>query len=92
MENSKTALGKYYFTDPETGENKIAYGLNAETLIGNLIISKTLKLYSKNGYNSSIFDDNGWDIVTRPVDGKYSDKIFSISKLETDGNKKNYFI
>ena len=59
----KTALGKYYFTDPETGENKIAYGLNAETLIGNLIISKTLKLYSKNGYNSSIFDDNGWDIV-----------------------------
>lgn len=87
----KTALGKYYFTDPETGENKIAYGLNAETLIGNLIISKTLKLYSKNGYNSSIFDDNGWDIVTRPVDGKYSDKIFSISKLETDGNKKKLF-
>lgn len=87
----KTAIGKYYYVDPETGETKIAYGVNAETMIGRLIIGKALKLYSENGYNTSFFDDNGWDITAKPVNGKYSENIFTINKQETDGTKKKLF-
>lgn len=48
-ESAKTALGKIYYTDD--GEEKSAYGLVAQTIIGDLIMSNTLKI--KNSENDS---------------------------------------
>lgn len=51
----KTALGKIYYEDD--GEEKSSYGLVAETLIGSLIMSETMKI--KNKESSIVLDKNG---------------------------------
>lgn len=53
----KTAVGLYYYFDPVTGELKTAYGVNAETLIGKLILGESLGIYSGNG--NLTFDKDG---------------------------------
>ena len=56
-ESVKTALGHYYYKDSITGEQKSAYGLLAETIIGRFILGETLKIINNKGTLS--FDDNG---------------------------------
>ena len=75
----KTAVGKYYYNDPVTGEMKMAYGLNAETIVGKLIIGETIELNNADG--TMTFDDNGLivknDINTVTIDPD-EDSIFNI--------------
>ena len=42
----KTAVGKYYYTDPSTQEEIAAYGILAETIVGKLIIGNSLEIES----------------------------------------------
>ena len=58
-EHTKTAIGKYTYTDPETGEQKTAYGVNGETIVGNLLIGERLKLSNGDSDNILKFDDEG---------------------------------
>lgn len=60
-ENVKTAIGGYYYYEPSTNELKYTYGVNAETLIGNLILGENLGIYSDD--NSLTFDKNGLKIT-----------------------------
>lgn len=53
----KTAVGLYYYFDPVTGDLKTAYGVNAEVLIGKLILGESLGIYSGNG--NLTFDKDG---------------------------------
>lgn len=55
--STKTAVGKFMYKDINTGEYKVAYGINAETLIGKLILGEELGIYNDN--NSLSFDKNG---------------------------------
>lgn len=80
----KTAIGKYWYIDPTTNERKASYGINAETLIGRLIIGESLKLSNKNG--TMIFDENGLTLNSLNKNGKYQ-KVFTIQK---DGVDKLY--
>lgn len=82
----KTAVGKFRYIDPETNEPKISYGINAETIVGQLLLGQNLKLYSESGYNKLSFDDNGLSILAKPVNGKYSTNLFNISKQDENGN------
>ena len=59
--NVKTAIGSYLYIDPRTGQLVHAYGVNAETLIGKLIIGESLGIYSEN--NSLTFDNDGLKIT-----------------------------
>lgn len=54
----KTALGKIYYTD--NGEEQSAYGLIAETIIGNLIMGNALKI--KNDDSTILLDKDGISI------------------------------
>ena len=83
-ETVKTAIGKYWYIDPITNERKVTYGVNAETLIGRLIIGETLKLSSKTG--TMIFDENGLTLNSTNKAGKYQN-VFTIQK---DGVDKFY--
>ena len=56
-ETIKTAIGKYYYIDPITGEEKMAYGVNGETIVGKLLIGEDLIISNNNGRLE--FDDNG---------------------------------
>ncbi len=46
---TKTAIGKYYYTDPATGELKMAYGVNGETIIGKFILGENMTIQNESG-------------------------------------------
>ena len=57
---TKTAIGKYYYTDPDTGDTVSAYGINGETIIGKLFLGKNIEL--KNDSGTLVFNDNGLEV------------------------------
>lgn len=57
---TKTAIGKYYYTDPNTGDTVSAYGVNAETIIGKLFLGKNIEL--KNDAGTLVFNNNGLEV------------------------------
>ncbi|MCD8376870.1 MAG: hypothetical protein LUD69_07990, partial [Oscillospiraceae bacterium] len=58
----RTAIGRFYYVDPTTGELTSAYGVNGEVLVGNLILGESLGIYTADG--SMTFDANGLTIDT----------------------------
>lgn len=60
-ETTKTAIGRFYYIDPSTGNLKQGYGVNGETIVGKLIIGQSLALY--NSGNTMKFDANGLNIT-----------------------------
>ena len=57
----KTAVGAYYYFDPLTGKLNRAYGVNAETIVGKLLIGEGLTIANKS--NTFVVDDNGATLV-----------------------------
>lgn len=56
---TKTAIGKYYYTDPDTGELKNVYGVNGETIVGKLLIGEQLNISNGDSNNILRFDNEG---------------------------------
>lgn len=68
----RTALGNITYRDPDTGDYHDAYGLIAETIVGDLILGRTLKIH--NTANNLRFDENGlW------VQGQNQEHTFSVT-------------
>lgn len=57
----KTAVGKYYYIDPTTNQVTYAFGTNAETIVGKLILGEQLGIYNSTG--SLTFNNNGLNIT-----------------------------
>lgn len=57
----KTAVGKYYYIDPTTNQVNYAFGTNAETIVGKLILGEQLGIYNAAG--SLTFNHNGFNIT-----------------------------
>ena len=64
---AKTAIGKYYYVDPTTGELKSAHGVNGETIIGKFILGEKMSIQNESG--NMIFDGNGLTIKSITDDG-----------------------
>lgn len=69
---TKTAIGEYYYFDPITNQMIKAYGVNAETIIGKLLLGEKLLLNNEN--NTVSFDERGLLIK-----GDESNVVVSIS-------------
>lgn len=94
-ESVKTAVGRFFWNDPVTGELKESYGVNAEVLVGRLLIGEELGIYNEN--NSMKFDASGLTISndknTVIIDPN-SDKLFKMLRgtneellfVDTSGN------
>lgn len=85
-QTTKTAVGKYYYQDTKDNNKlKMAYGINAETIVGKLILGETLELH--NNDNTMTFDDNGLmvtnNINTVTIDPD-AESIFNIKHDKTD--------
>lgn len=83
----RTAIGEYHYIDSKTGKVVETYGINAETIIGKLILGEQIELTNKNG--SMVFNENGFMIDSESNGGA----IFKISKngvpvlyVDDDGN------
>lgn len=99
-ETVKTAVGNFYYFDPKTNELKNAYGVNAEMLIGDLIVGQGLRIQTPN--NEFVIDESGIyykqfdelngtvEEVSNTVNG-YSKEITTIKENITNiENKKMY--
>lgn len=86
---SRAGIGKFKYYDPETGKMVDAYGVIADTLVGNLVLSEKVGVYTESG--NIKLDQNGIAIETEsavedavPVflirrkneDGTYSDIMY----------------
>ena len=79
----KAAIGRFYYYDPETNNMKESYGVIADTLVGNLILSEAVGIY--NQYNTITLDENGF-ILTSNGDDDVISTVFTIQKRSTDEN------
>lgn len=79
-ETTKTAIGKYYYIDPNTKESKSTYGINGETIVGKLLIGERLDILNDNnnlqfGVNGLVVKNDANTVVINPND----ESIFNIS-------------
>ena len=84
---SRAGIGNFAYYDPKSGEMKESYGVIADTLVGNLILSEEVGIYNKN--NSITLDENGIIITSDNTDNNSSQNTFTIQKksLNEDGNE-----
>lgn len=85
--STKTAVGKYYYTDPVTNEAKLAYGINAETVIGKFILGENMSIQNESG--SMVFNESGLTIASGTDDDKGT-MTFDENGLEVKHGDENY--
>ena len=82
---TKTAVGKFLYFDPVTYELKSAFGVNAEMVIGRMILGQGLGIY--NTQNSLKFDENGLSItnnVNTFTLNPNAEKLFAVTRGTED--------
>lgn len=77
---SKAALGRFYYFDPKDKKMKEGYGVVADTIVGNIVLSEEVGIYNQN--NSITLDHNGLTI-TANGDDKVNNSTFVIQKQTT---------
>lgn len=65
-ETTKTAIGKVYYVDPTTNELVEVFGVNAEAVIGKLILGEELEIANPSG--SLFFNKDGLTMTSDPTD------------------------
>lgn len=85
---SRCGVGNFTFYNPSTEKTEYGYGVIADTLIGNLILSENVGIY--NTKNSITLDENGLVITTNNTDSSSSQIAFTIQKKMLDTNGEEY--
>lgn len=87
---TRAAIGNFLFKNPETGEFESVYGINAEVLIGRLLLGESLGIYNESG--TLTFNQDGLkvtnginSVVINPNDTN------SVFQLLNDEEKVIYF-
>ena len=76
-ETARAGIGNFLFWNPKTQKNEEAYGVIADTIVGNIILSEEVGIYNKN--NSITMDEGGFTLTTN-ADGTTPENIFTIQK------------
>ena len=75
---AKAGVGQFYYFDPKDKAYKEGYGIIADTLVGNLILSSEVGIYNEE--KSIEMDKNGIVVTTNT----YNKNVFTIKKELTD--------
>jgi len=78
---SKAGIGKFTFWNPKSEETEEAYGVIADTLVGNLILTEEIGIY--NVGSSVVIDKNG---LTITADAQENLKAMTIQRKEYDAD------
>lgn len=83
--SSKVGVGDFNFWNPETGEYQNAYGVIADTIVGNIILGEQVGIY--NSENSIRLNNDGLSITTfrDNTDDSYQN-VLSVNRKDEDGN------
>ena len=83
---SKAGIGDFTFYNPETGEMEEAYGVIADTLVGNLILSEKVGIYNMEG--SVTIDKNGISVISdNTVENNVSSITIQKKTLDENNNE-----
>lgn len=82
---SKAGIGDFTFYNPESGKMEEAYGVIADTLIGNLILSEKVGVY--NTKNSIVMDENGLTITTDATSAGINTMALTVQRKTVDADK-----
>ena len=82
-ETARAGIGNFLFWNPKTQQNEEAYGVIADTIVGNIILSEEVGIYNKN--NSITMDGDGFTLTTN-ADGVTPENIFTIQKENKDSS------
>ena len=85
---SRAGIGDFTFYNPATGKMEETYGVIADTLVGNLILSEKVGIY--NTRNSITLDEHGVVITTDNVNVAENQTAFTIRKKTLDDNGNEY--
>lgn len=75
---SKAGIGSFTFWNPRTQKMESAYGVIADKLVGNLILSENVGIYNEN--NSITLDSDGLTITSVSNDNDLNYNLFTIRK------------
>ena len=76
-ETARAGIGNFLFWNPKTQQNEEAYGVIADTIVGNIVLSEEVGIYNKN--NSITMDGDGFTLTTN-ADGVTPENVFTIQK------------
>lgn len=80
-ETARAGIGNFLFWNPKTQQNEEAYGVIADTIVGNIVLSEEVGIYNKN--NSITMDEEGFTLTTN-ADGVTPENVFAIQKENKD--------
>lgn len=81
---ARAGIGRFTFWNPQTQQIEDAFGVIADKLVGNLVLSQSVGIYNEGG--SITLDDDGFTLITEAGDGA---KVFRIIRREQDGTLVN---
>ncbi len=91
---SKAGIGNFTFWNPETQKMDEAYGVIADTLVGNLILSEKVGIYNQN--NSISLSENGIVVTTNGIldddNISHNKMLFTVQKETKDGIEKLMYL
>ena len=82
-ETARAGIGNFLFWNPKTQKNEEAYGVIADTIVGNIVLSEEVGIYNKN--NSITMDGDGFTLTTN-ADGATPENVFTIQKENKDSS------
>ena len=85
---SKAGIGDFTYYDPESGQMKEDYGVIADTLVGNLILSEKVGVYSTD--NSIVLDRNGLVITTDATKEGVNNAAVTLRRKTVDENGREH--
>lgn len=87
---SKAGIGNFTFWNPETQKMDEAYGVIADTLVGNLILSEKVGIYNQN--NSISLGENGIVITTNRNTSNDNKMAFTVQRESDNGIEKLMYL
>ena len=81
---AKAGVGRFRFWNPRTQQTEEAYGVIADTIVGNIILGQNVGIYNET--NNITLDDDGFTLITEAGEGA---KVFRILRREQDGTLTN---
>ncbi len=85
---SKAGIGDFTFYNPSTGLIEEAYGVIADTLVGNLILSEKVGVY--NTSNSIVMNENGLTITADATSEGSNNMAMTVQQKLLDENGSEY--
>lgn len=81
-ETSKAGIGNFTFYNPKTKQTEDAYGVIADTLVGNLILSEEVGIYNED--NSITLDKDGFTMTVDRTENASNNAAFTIQTVVSE--------